>query len=184
MYFERLLLKYASEKRRIKVNFKGISNQNGDAPVTGDMGGAGLYTSWTHPHSKREYKWDGHTRVPIVDLSSYLADHSVKDVCIAVFDLEGHEPQAIQGLTGEYIPPFIVYEVGGANVDQRSSSTWSQADIAKYLNKLGYRLFMIGKHGLLEVVSSFFTEAAAWDEGYGGVVSGNVMAIHAEAIQA
>lgn len=181
-YFEQLLLKYAAVKRRITVNFKGMSNKVGEAPVTGELGGAGLYTSWTHPHSKKEYSWDGTTTVPVVDISSYLKERVIQNVCVAVFDVEGHEPQAIQGITQGFIVPFLVYEVGGAHADQRSSSTWSQTNIAEYLQKLGYLLFMMGKRGLLEVEPSFFTEAAAWDEGFGRVVNGNVMAIHKSAI--
>ena len=67
---------------------------------------------------------------------------------------------------------MLQYELGGTWTEGSSRHTgepWSQRDAGKYLEGLGYELYMIGSCGWLNVPSEVFE---------GRVVGGNVMAMH------
>lgn len=170
--YEKLLLKYASEKR-IHISHMGLSREKASLPVTGGGEGAGTYTSF-----RNRSTWDGNHVARVTDLWSYIEENRLQNICMVHIDVEGHEPQAIQGLQiSKTRIPVITYELGGTWVDSRHESTWSQTDTAKYFIQHGYRVHLIGKDKMMEIDQSFFEKAKGLNEGYGRFIQGNLLAL-------
>lgn len=71
----------------------------------------------------------------------------MREVTYALVDVEGHEVPAIQGMrleTNAAVFPVFQYELAGTWVDERHATNWTQYDLALYLERLGYKLFLIG----------------------------------------
>ena len=176
--FEMLVLKYSKLLSRVTVNNLGLSNINSDAPMTYVDGGegTGLFTNF-----RNTSKWDGITTIRTTRIDDYITQNKIQEVCMVLIDVEGHESEALQGLSlheNAESTPILVYELGGTWQDSRHTSSWTQADAALYLANLGYRLFLIGSSSLLEVDDLFFRQSRTLDEGFGNFVQGNLLAIH------
>ena len=88
-------------------------------------------------------------RTPIrtVSWADEAAARGVREVTYALVDVEGHEVPAIQGMrleTNAAMFPVFQYELAGTWVDGRHATRWTQYDLALYLERLGYKLFLIG----------------------------------------
>jgi len=88
-------------------------------------------------------------RTPIrtVSWADEAAARGVREVTYALVDVEGHEVPAIQGMrleTNAAMFPVFQYELAGTWVDDRHATRWTQYDLALYLERLGYKLFLIG----------------------------------------
>ena len=172
--YEKLLLKYASETR-IQISNVGMSSREDELPITGGGEGAGTYTNF-----RNETTWDGRRVARVIDLDSYIKENNIQNICMIHIDVEGHEPQVIQGLhINKNSVPIITYELGGTWVDSRHESSWSQQDTAKYFIDHGYKLFLIGKNKMMEVNDLFFQKAQGLNEGFGTFVQGNLLALKA-----
>ena len=170
--YEGLLLKYASSKN-VFVNNMALSNRKGELPVTGSGEGAGVYNTFrniTH--------WNTKTTVPSINLAQYHPDNKFD---LVVIDVEGHEPEVIQGMQLELNflrYPIIMYELGGTWADSRHSSSWTQYHMAMYLDQLGYGLYLLGCEDVLPVDKTFFNSSELLqDEGFGPFIQGNVIAV-------
>ena len=103
-------------------------------------------------HVQKMSRTDGrkaHDRTPIPSVSwaDEAAARSVREVTYALVDVEGHEVPAIQGMrleTNAAVFPVVQYELAGTWVDERHATNWTQYDLALYLERLGYKLFLIG----------------------------------------
>jgi hypothetical protein len=69
-------------------------------------------------------------------------------------------------------------QLGGTWPDGRNPSSWNQENAAQFLAGIGYKLFLMGKPGLLTVDANFFKESRVYDEGFGHFVQGNLLAVH------
>lgn len=170
--YEGLLLKYAGESR-IFISNQGMSSRKDKLPVTGDGEGAGTYQTFRNITT-----WDGKRVARVTDLASYIDENRVEKICMVHIDVEGHEPEVIQGLQlNKNRIPVVIYELGGTWVDSRHESIWSQADTAKYLIQHGYSLFIIGKSKMMEIDDKFFERAKGLNEGFGNFIQGNLLAL-------
>ena len=68
-------------------------------------------------------------------------------------------------------------------LNRHLNDEWDQIKIAKYLENLGYSLFLVGSEEWLPITSDFFrvnNNPLILDEGYGPFIQGNALALHSE----
>jgi FkbM family methyltransferase len=98
-------------------------------------------------------------RVKTVRLDEYLAEHGVEGIDLLKLDVEGHEPQALQGL-GALLSknrPKILIEINRPQTGE---------EIAKIFQGLNYRYFIIDEGvGLTEVAQPIPAETI-WGQNY------------------
>lgn len=194
--YEASLLRYSALRSRVRVNNLGMSSAAGAASV-GQVGGhetAGLYSIDPAPVAQRAAaaaakNGTGPAPTPriarTVRLDDYVDAKGLRNaVCAAIIDVEGHEAKVLQGMD---LParaaqfPVIAVELGGtwAPRDPRRAGSWLQADAARFLTNVGYRLYLIGADALLPVNEKFFADSRALDAGRGTFVQGNLLAMWA-----
>jgi FkbM family methyltransferase len=149
------------------------------------------------------------TRIPSVSWADEAAARGVREVTYALVDVEGYEVPAIQGMrleTNAAVFPVFQYELGGTWVDDRHATNWTQYDLAVYLERLGYKLFLIGMREdvakvdrtvLLSLTAASYRDTAWCQLGkkhphglhYGDSadcctlnLEGNMLAVHVEAL--
>lgn len=154
-------------------------------PISGKDGHAGIFTTigTGRKSMKRQTNLANVTSVADwciergIDLSSYVA-----------IDVEGFEPKVLRGMRLDETQnqarfPHFQFELGGtwARKDPRHGHEleWSQYDAASYLEKNGFKLFLIGQDEWMQVDPYFFKMSDhALDEGYGRFIQGNLLALH------
>ena len=85
--------------------------------------------------------------VPLVSWSDFLVKQEIAWVMYAWIDVEGHEESVLRGMQLEgrrSAFPVMQYELGGTWADQRKVGHWTQGDAARYLEELGYEIYVIG----------------------------------------
>ena len=175
--YEKLLLKYSAHGDRVVLNHLGLSDADREEPITDLKGeGTGLFTRF-----RGEDVWNVTKSVIRTTSVGRYAKKERLRLCLAIIDVEGHEAKVIQGmdLARTRIPAFA-YELGGTWRDERMQGTWTQADAAKFVDGMGYNVYLIGKDDLLHVDAAFFEASAveANNEGGGFFVQGNALAVH------
>ena len=89
----------------------------------------------------------GSVRVPVVAWADYVAALGIKRVAYALIDTEGHEVSVVQGMRLErnrHVFPVFQYELGNTWLRKNRATSWTEKDMAEYLEALSYRLFLIG----------------------------------------
>lgn len=171
--YKRLRQKYRHEPR-VHVTNAAVSARSGVLPVVSGGEGGGVWKTF-----RNQISWNGNSTVASVSVADLLMG-KVSVVDFVIFDVEGHEVEAVLGLKLERYRrrfPVIQYELGGTWADSRHTSNWTQADMAEYLQQLGYELYLMGCTSLLQVSPSFFRNARVLNEGYGYFIQGNVLAV-------
>ena len=199
--------KYKNTKN-LHVFNNALSNENNKSvPVVSDLGGGGgLHSGY------KEDKMLPRGMVETMTFDYILKhQHNGKTVDYVLIDVEGFEVNVVWGMKLEenYMKfPMFQIELGGTWVDERHSTDWTQGDIAKYLEGLGYDLFLMGGDKswthfigngdvidirgcpkLLRVYSEMFYDKRVMRGDTGGCiqgfeyVQGNLMAVHLEYVR-
>ena len=154
-------------------------------PIGGSGGLAGFY----NPKGQRGWILSGETG-ETVRLDEWTKENHLDQVLFVIIDTEGYEPKVIRGMGLERMEnrkrfPCFQYELGGtwAREDNRHlRDKWGQLETAQYLERIGYKLFLVGADDWLPISSDFFREfnPITEDEGFGPFIQGNALALHPE----
>lgn len=160
-----------------------------DVASTGQaIGGEGETAGIYDPKGQRGASLSG-SSVNTTSLADWLNSHNIDSALYIVIDTEGHEPKVIRGMGLHNIVnrkkvPIFQFELGGtwAERDNRhGGDTWTQHSTAKFLDEMGYDLFLISSTEWIFVRADFFDplqNVAIHDEGFGPFVQGNLLAVH------
>lgn len=161
----------------VVLTHEGISDKDAEEHISGSGGTAGLYPAFGGRkdagvvHTSR---WD-----------EFVKARGIPEVSYALVDVEGHEMPVVHGMNLEKLKttfPVFQYELGGTWVDKRHAGPMTQADAAKYLESLGYSIFLMGADAsnnpvLARMTPEAFSEAKCVQEGGKFFVQGNALAV-------
>lgn len=179
-----LASKTLQDNGEVTIIHGAVSDKEETLSVSGDDVYAGVY-----PSSKR---WkDAHQKVNASRWYDFVRSEDIPEVSYALIDVEGHEMAVIHGMNLEKMKttfPVFQYELGGTwGNDPRHTGTMTQEDAARYLESLGYSIFLMGeKDGeplLAPMTPEAFAEARSCCEyKQNPVVHGNALAVLREAL--
>lgn len=117
----------------VQIFHRGISDVPGVVNVIGEaLEGVG-----DHRFNERD-----HGNVSVESWSNFTREHNIWRVSYALIDVEGNEGRVLQGMDLEHLAevfPVFQYEQG--------RGVWRPIETAKYLDALGYSIFLMGaKH--------------------------------------
>merc|ERR1719487_1247246 len=144
----------------IKLTHGAVSDADVVAHLSGSGETAGVYAPGPHGFM------DAHEDVTTSRWDEFVTKHKISEVSYALIDVEGHEVPVIHGMNLEKLKtvfPVFQYELGGTWVDGRHAGSLTQEDTARYLQSLGYIVFLMGhdadKPLLAQMTPEAFTAA-------------------------
>ena len=153
------------------------------------IGGFGALGGFYDPQGQRGFELSGETSNTVRLDEWASANIEERDPLFVIIDTEGYEPKIIRGMGLELIEnrrrfSCFQYELGGtwaARDNRHMGDNWGQFETAVYLERLGYKLFMVGATNWLSITSEFFLvedNPLILDEGFGPFIQRNALAIH------
>lgn len=158
----------------VQIFHRGISNAPGVVNVVGEaLEGVG------DDHFNR----GDHGKVSLESWSNFTREHGIWRVSYALIDVEGNEGRVLQGMDLEHLAevfPVFQYE--------QSRGVWSLTDIAKYLDALGYSIFLMGvkrekQNASTPVLLQIYPEFYEVFSCKGMTLGGNVLAVLRRAME-
>lgn len=175
---------------RLKVLFKDKSNVYlynigiGDVVETVYVRGAGEGAFLNNEDTKIQRFTSAEISKNAIQVLPLAMIHPEVNFLYTVIDTEGYEPIVIAGMglqRAQYRKkfPLFQFEIGGTwalGDDRHPKGSMTLDETFTWLLNRGYRLFLIGKHGLLPIDYGFYASVPKENEGYGEFLGGNVMA--------
>jgi len=171
--------------KEVEIFREGVSDKIETVHLSGSGGTAGIYPSGSYSKNKKYGFSDAHEEVKTGRWEDFVKSHGIPEVSYALIDVEGHEMPVVHGMDLEKLKttfPVFQYELGGTWVDGRHAGNMTQEDAARYLESIGYSLFLMGvdAHGkpvLAQMTPEAFTAATCVEEGGKTFVQGNALAV-------
>jgi len=162
----------------VELIHAGISDKVAKLHLSGSGGTAGIYAPGPHGFK------DAHEEVNTSRWDDFVQSRQIPEVSYALIDVEGHEMPVVHGMNLEKLKttfPVFQYELGGTWVDGRHAGPMTQEDAAKYLEGLGYSIFLMGQDAgdpvLARMSPEAFTAAECVKENGKAFIQGNVLAV-------
>lgn len=181
----------------MEFHHMGVSDKETIENVGGRLGVGGLYNDnkmrahydkRTMKMKKRAKPWGVPRQskpVKTFILSKFCSEKNISRVEYTTIDVEGHEVNAIKGMELQQESnrnrfPAFQFEVGGtwaSDDPRRIDGATPVKDMAVYLTRLGYSIFMIGRKSIIiDDIDTFFNKS---DKALNGrPVDTNMLAVH------
>jgi len=126
---------------------KAVSNKEGSAIFYETIGSFGHSLHWKKPHIDQ-------FKVEIISLDKFLPKIGVKEVHFVKMDIEGHEPEALDGMNNLIKHQKQIYLVLEFKPSLLKIRDYEPISLIKKLFQMGFKVFVIGKRGKLSQIFS------------------------------